>query len=324
MKRLFRIISVCCCMAVLSSCIDEDFNLSDIDTDDITIGNNESEFLMPLASVCITTKDLYQSIGENEVSIKQLYDEVSVWFPSTMPDNADYVDIPRLMSDEQYTRKIFDALYNELLNDSNKRTSVCEYVVKKHRQQLIDLLLKDSNPIVKVMAQELNRFSDGEAVHFLSGVIVTYAELIKSMLYSLATSDIDCLNLHDVDVDIPSLDISHDIEEMLSANLDPASDVNPINAIYIYGHVESDFPFRFLLTPMIENTMIIFGEMSIDKGKTDINEIRIYKEDIQTLFNGSHFNMPITVERYYPYVGYDDMSQITLHLYVRKTGGLKI
>lgn len=324
MKQLFKIISFCFCVAVLSSCIDTDFNLSEIDTDDITIGNNDSEFLMPLASIRISSEDIGQNIGEDEVSIKELYDEVSVWFPSTLPDNADYVDIARLMSDEQYTRKIFDALYNELLNDIDKRTSICEYVVHKHRQQLVDLWLNDSNPIIKVLAQEFNKLSDSEAVYFLSGVIVTYADFIKNMFYGLATADIDCLALNDVDVDIPSLEISSDIEDMLSENLDPASVTNPINAIYIYGYVESDFPFQFLLSPIIENTMIVLGDILIDKGKTDINEIRIYKEDIQTLFNGSHFNMPIVVERYYPYIGYDDTSAITLHLYVRKTGGLKI
>ena len=102
MKRLFLMAVALCCGIAVSSCIDESFDLSDVNTDDVTIGNDDSEFLLPLATVNVTSADICQKAGVNEISLKQMYDEVSIWFPTTLPDNATYIEIERLINDQEY------------------------------------------------------------------------------------------------------------------------------------------------------------------------------------------------------------------------------
>ena len=107
-------------------------------------------------------------------------------------------------------------------------------------------------------------------------------------------------------------------------NIDAADVQNSKNALYIYGTVESDFPCRLLLQPKIENTKIDMGEIAVDRGEVAIDEVSVYKEDLQTIFDGSRLVLPPTLDRYYPYEKFNDDSEITISLSIRKIGGLKM
>lgn len=324
MKYFFMIVSALCCVVTFSSCIDKEYDLTQIDTEDVVIGNDDSEFCMPLLTVHVTSADICQNVGAEEVSIKNLYENLSMWVPATLPGGVVYVDVPRLMAEDEYFDAIFDALYDEIQSNEQKRMSVCLYLVREHRAQLIDILLELPNSAIQIVANGLNKLSDEVAAQILSELVVNYSDIIKEVLRELATVDVDALVLKDIDVDIPSLDISQDIRDMLSDNLDPASDSTPTNALYIEACIDSEFPFTFQLSPAVDGTMIKFGNLTINYGSNEIDQIRIYEEDLHAVIYGSHLSMPISVLRYYPYVEFDDESEIQVHLSVRKTGGLTI
>lgn len=311
------------CFAIMqTSCIDEQYDLSKIDSDDITIGGDESEFKMPLASVKITIDDICQSANMGEISIKELYETMSVWFPESMPDGSTSIDVQRLMNDDAYFQLIFDDLYNELQENDEKRMAVCMYVVKNYRSDFIESLLASSNPEIVLLAKTLNTLSNEAAAEALSLAVKLYPDEIKASVQELSETDMPYLALKDINIDIPPLNISNGVLDLLTANLDSATEKNPVNALYLYGRVESNFPFKFNLSPVLDDALINFGELVIDLGDSNINDIRIYKEDLETIIHGSYLRAPVEVDQYYLYEEFNEDCEMTIYLSLRKTGGL--
>lgn len=323
MKNIIVIIALGAIL-MLPSCIDEDFDLSNVESGDITIGNDDSEFLMPLANVSMTLDEINQEFGNDVVSITQLHEEVSVWMPSELPSGATYIDVTRLLNDDAYYNEIFEALYSEMLTNEQKRAAVSEYLIEKYREELFDALEDSPYPLIVSIVEMLKPLSDTEAAALLSALFMENSAEIKDIVYDLSYEDVSRLELGDVHADIPALDISDEIKDALSNNIDAADVQNSKNALYIYGTVESDFPCRLLLQPKIENTKIDMGEIAVDRGEVAIDEVRVYKEDLQTIFDGSRLVLSLTIDRYYPYEKFNDDSEITISLSIRKIGGLKM
>lgn len=61
-----------------TSCIDNNYDLSEIDTDGVVIGD---EFRLPLATVTVSMSEL----GKDGTDIKALFDEADIWLPSPLP-----------------------------------------------------------------------------------------------------------------------------------------------------------------------------------------------------------------------------------------------
>ena len=62
-----------------TSCIDNNYDLSEIDTDGVVIGD---EFRLPLATVTVSMSEL----GKDGTDIKALFDEADIWLPSPLAD----------------------------------------------------------------------------------------------------------------------------------------------------------------------------------------------------------------------------------------------
>ena len=67
--------------ALASSCIDNAYDLSNVNTDDVTIGDEDSEYRLPLATVYVSMSEL----KEGGADIKTLFDEADIWLPSPLP-----------------------------------------------------------------------------------------------------------------------------------------------------------------------------------------------------------------------------------------------
>lgn len=80
--------------ALASSCIDNAYDLSNVNTDDVTIGDEDSEYRLPLATVYVSMSEL----KEGGADIKTLFDEADIWLPSPLPGNAAYVDLRELQN----------------------------------------------------------------------------------------------------------------------------------------------------------------------------------------------------------------------------------
>ncbi|MFR9250617.1 MAG: hypothetical protein ACLVK4_12165 [Alistipes shahii] len=95
--------------ALLTACIDKDYDLENVDTDNIAIGGDDSKFEVPLARVLVTLED----IANGDLNILELCEKADKWLPSKLPGNADFVDLV-LLSRNSYTDELFDALVAEM------------------------------------------------------------------------------------------------------------------------------------------------------------------------------------------------------------------
>ena len=318
MKKLFLLFL----FAGAVSCIDNDYDLSNIDTDNVTIGGDESEFRMPVAHICMSVNQLCQSSGQDAVSVLELYREADIWLPSTLPGNAEYVEVVRLGSDDAYLASLLEALFDEMDRSESKRMEVCELVANRYRQPFVDFLPSD---VPSEVRQQVTSASDEEAARLIAELYVQMRSQVSASITEIATTYLCDMQLDDVVYEIPGLDLSSDVRDMLVENLDPASVDNPVNALYLTGSIDCEFPFLFRLEPRIEQTHIDFGEIEVDNGRTTtLDEVRFYTEDFDRLYMGSRLLMPVTVERYYPSRGIDENQLVNIHLSLLKTGGLTL
>ena len=99
--------------ALASSCIDNAYDLSNVNTDDVTIGDEDSEYRLPLATVYVSMSEL----NEGGADIKTLFDEADIWLPSPLPGNAAYVDLRELQNTPETITPLLDALIDQMMDD---------------------------------------------------------------------------------------------------------------------------------------------------------------------------------------------------------------
>lgn len=92
-----------------AGCVDKEYDLKDVETDNIAIGDSQSEFRCPLMTIRVSM----QEITDNGIDIENVFRETDIWLPTELPDA--YVDIRRLVSDEAYVSTLLDLLVDELL-----------------------------------------------------------------------------------------------------------------------------------------------------------------------------------------------------------------
>lgn len=81
-----------------TSCIDKDYDLSEIDTDGVVIGD---EFRLPLATVTVGMSEL----SKGDTDIKALFDEADIWLPSPLPGGEKSVDLQKIQDTPSYTQR---------------------------------------------------------------------------------------------------------------------------------------------------------------------------------------------------------------------------
>lgn len=309
---------------MLCSCIDKEYDLSQIESDGIAIGNDDSEFLMPLANINFKAANIELDV-EDDLSITELQNKVNVWLPTQLPNGASYVDVQQLADNREYKQSLLDNLYLEMMADSDKRYDVCSHVIAEYREEVVEMLMNSSNEIVATTAAEIgDNLSDADATEVIATLFVTFPDDVQVAFNDISDEDLINLKVQDVVIEIPALDVSEDVADMLTGNIGEAGDSNSANALYLFGEAESDFPFLFHITPRIENTRVDFGKISIDNGVTNIKEVRIYKQDFDAILNGSLLTVPITLDRYYPNSEITDNNELNISISLRKTGGLKL
>lgn len=321
MKKLLFAIVFCGAM-MLSSCIDEKYDLSNIDSDDITIGGDESEFFMPLATINYAANSI--KTNSRGGTINDLFEEINKWLPSTLPGNESYVDLQR-MEEKEYKAEILNSLYDEILANEKKRTDVCEYVLENHKNELVSRLRTSENAVVANGAILIMATSVNEGVEILSGLIISYPQDVRTIFNSLSDYDLIDYRIEDIYIEIPALDISDDVVQMLSGNLDPESVGDPVNALYIFGSIYSELPLMLQINPYIENTGISLGDISLDeKKRTEFEDIRVNSGDLQVVVDGANLIIPVTLQRYYPNSDFNEDSEIEISISLHKTGGLTL
>lgn len=326
--RKTLIIPLVCITCTLVACIDSDYDLSNIETDDIAIGDSQSEFNMPVATVYFTSQNICNGAEGDEISLKKIYDEVDIWFPSSMVDGNEYIEIFSLLDtedfDQQYLDNLVQAVKDEIANIEQKREQIAMHIATKYRNRFINLIWDSNIDNKAVIAAALENATDEEAAEIIAELIVEYSDEAEQAVAELFTLFLTKLSLVDIHTTVPEIELSADVRDMILDNLDDSSVENPVNSLYIYGVADSEFPFEFEITPCIPETNINFGTITINRGTTDIAPIRIMREDMQALLDGFTVKVPITTVRYYPHEEFTDQTKFSVTFKIRKTGALQL
>lgn len=198
--------------ALASSCIDNAYDLSNVTTDDVTIGDEDSEYRLPLATVYVSMSEL----KEGGADIKTLFDEADIWLPSPLPGNAAYVDLRELQNTPETITPLLDALIDQMMDDDAKITAVADLLAEKYLSTFLPLLPPNTDP-ADFKPVFIEAFRNMPMLH----------DRLSGEVKSLAGSYLTELKVQDVTYDIGKIDIGGDVVDMLCENLDSEGTPNP-------------------------------------------------------------------------------------------------
>ena len=295
--------------ALASSCIDNAYDLSNVNTDDVTIGDEDSEYRLPLATVYVSMSEL----NEGGADIKTLFDEADIWLPSPLPGNAAYVDLRELQNTPETITPLLDALIDQMMDDDAKITAVADLLAGKYLSTFLPLLPPNTDP-ADFKPVFIEAFRNMPMLH----------DRLSGEVKSLAGSYLTELKVQDVTYDIGKIDIGGDVVDMLCENLDSEGTPNPKNTLHLYGSITSALPVSLRLVPYFSPTNVRF-DVTVEPGRTnEIRETQLFESDLRQIIEGAEIILPVLLEKYYP--GYDFTSdqQIIITLRLIKRGGLKL
>ena len=301
--------------ALLTACIDKDYDLENVDTDNIAIGGDDSKFEVPLARVLVTLED----IANGDLNILELCEKADKWLPSKLPGNADFVDLV-LLSRNSYTDELFDALVAEMQSSAAKLDVMTDMMWTDYRHKIAGALGIPAEDQYETQFKEAFR----TAVRSAKREVL---EVVKSQFDSYLTED---LSVEPIDYNIGRVDISDDVIDMIADNLDPEGSGSSKNSLYLAGEIVSRLPVSLYLEPEFKTAAAPFlkFDVTVDATKEEnaIPSTQLYADDLRQIVDGATIRIPIALEIYYRDRGFDNSAkqQITIDLRLVKRGGLKL
>lgn len=304
MKKLLLPLLIAC---LASACVDNDYDLSKIDTDNVTIGDETTTFEMPLATVEVRMDEL----SKDGTDIEALFGEADIWLPKQLPGGKDYLDIERLLSENSYLEELLSALLTQLENDNAKLIALGDLAWEKYRSEFQSLL-----PIQGTVTEEI----------FKTAFRTYFPELpeIQQATRDLAASYLQDLKVEPVEYKIDKIDIGSDVVDMLTDNLDPKETATPKNTLHLYGKIDSSLPVSYRVTPRFIDTEVSFSSFVEPAAQAEIPDTRIYSEDLRRIIEGTDINIQVSLAKYFPKRGFSPEQSLRFMLSLRKKGGLKL
>lgn len=316
MRNLFPLFL---CGLFATACVDNDYDLSKIDTDNIAIGDETSRFEAPMARVYVSMQDLNSSDG---VRIDEIFDEADTWLPTRLPDedaNGSYADVQRLVNDPSYVNdQLLPELLAQMTADAAKLDDVATLLQEKYYDNFTGILTGVSQSEFKTAFIEA--YTTDETLRGLLG------EEVKQLADNyLTTLEVD---LNDLTYDIERIDLSDEVVNMLCDNLDPAETPDPKNTLHLAGNIDNRLPLTLQIAPSFLPTQVSFTtDIAANSAENPLPETRLLAEDLRTIVRGITVQIPVVIEKYYPGKGFDNISdqetQIRIDLHLIKRGALK-
>lgn len=308
MRKLLLLFGV-----LAASCIDRDYDLTQIDTNNVVVGDC---LRFPLATIRVTMAELRQ----NGTDIEEVFAEADDWLPSSLPGGTEWVDIPALNAGGSYLDALIDALITEMKQpDGRKLRTVAGRICTKHKYAFLGLLGLPAN-----VSDE--QFISTFQTEFLrqTAVQTASAQLARDYLGDIR---VDALSYR-----IDRVDITEEVVNMLVDNLDaesvPAD--RRTSTLHLFGEVRSRLPLTMTLSPQFSATRLDFT-VAVDakRAQNPIAEsdgTQLFEEDLRQIVAGIDIRIPVALERYYPALGFrsEEPEQVAIDLRLIKRGGLKI
>lgn len=297
-----------------TACVDKDYDLGNIDTDNIAIGDEGSQFRIPLVKVLVSKDEIKNNAG----NIEEIFREADIWFPSQLPDGK-FVDLVKLQDkdDQTYVNTLLRTLREEMQASDAKLASVVDLVWDKYAAEFL-LLLNLTAPDEQTFKTAFKTAYRNDA-----SLRERLADEVSALARTYLTGS---LGIDQLEYEVGHIDISSDIVDMLADNLDPEGTPNARNTLFLYGQITSGLPLSLLLDPSFSPTEITFQVgVSADKASNDIPQTQLFAEDLRQIVEGITIRIPVTLTEYYPGKGFsDDRYQIVISLSLLKNGGLKL
>lgn len=296
-----------------AGCVDKEYDLKDVETDNIAIGDSQSEFRCPLMTIRVSM----QEITDNGIDIENVFRETDIWLPIELPDA--YVDIRRLVSDEAYVSTLLDLLVDELLVSDTKLDQVVELIwnTPAYRQSV-------TGSVPELDLDDADTFRSLFRSLYQNNAQVR--ELLDEQVRLLAHDYLTALQVDDITYDIDRIDLDDNIVDMLAENLDPEGTPDAKNTLHIYGTIANRLPLSAEIQARLRPTLIeVPVQIDAKSEENVIAETPIYGEDLRTLIHGCQVVIPVTLDRYYRN-GFDNTAdcQLLIELHLVKRGGLKL
>ena len=296
-----------------AGCVDKEYDLKDVETDNIAIGDSQSEFRCPLMTIRVSM----QEITDNGIDIENVFRETDIWLPTELPDA--YVDIRRLVSDEAYVSTLLEQLVDELLVSDAKLDQVVELIwnTPAYRQSV-------TGSVPELDLDDADTFRSLFRSLYQNNAQVR--ELLDEQVRLLAHDYLTALQVDDITYDIDRIDLDDNIVDMLAENLDPEGTPDAKNTLHIYGTIANRLPLSAEIQARLRPTLIeVPVQIDAKSEENVIAETPIYGEDLRTLIHGCQVVIPVTLDRYYRN-GFDNTAdcQLLIELHLVKRGGLKL
>lgn len=296
-----------------AGCVDKEYDLKDVETDNIAIGDSQSEFRCPLMTIRVSM----QEITDNGIDIENVFRETDIWLPTELPDA--YVDIRRLVSDEAYVSTLLDLLVDELFVSDTKLDQVVELIWNNpaYRQSV-------TGSVPELDLDDADTFRSLFRSLYQNNAQVR--GLLDEQVRLLAHDYLTALQVDDITYDIDRIDLDDNIVDMLSKNLDPEGTPDAKNTLHIYGTIANRLPLSAEIQARLRPTLIeVPVQIDAKSEENVIAETPIYGEDLRTLIHGCQVVIPVTLDRYYRN-GFDNTAdcQLLIELHLVKRGGLKL
>lgn len=313
MKKLFLLLLS---GALFSACIDKDYDLENVDTDNITIGGDGSEFTAPLARVLVSMKE----IANNGSDIREIFREADIWLPSPLPGGAKSVDLQELRTSQQAVNTLLETLESQMLTDDAKINAVAEELCEdKYFDTFRELLnLPAGTDPETFIPAFISAFRTDEMLR----------ETLSAETRNVARSYLTTIDVDPVVYDVGHIGISSEVVDMLSDNLDPETEADPKNTLHLEGEIANRLPVSLHIDPEFDPTQISFGvDLEAHALVNKIPSTRLFDDDLRQIVEGITIRIPVTLQYYYPGANNfpeDSDLPIVIDLRLVKRGGLKL
>ncbi len=304
MRKLFLLLGCGICTV---SCIDSDYDFGNISTDNIAIGDENSEFKIPLALIRIGTDE----ISGNGADLSTFFNEADTWLCDPLPDGATSIDIGRVQSDPAYFDALTRGLLQQMKTDDAKMEAVTSLIFDKYRDEFVVPALPTGN-ITKEEYQtafkELFRADIGTFYEQLSEQISQ-----TSRQYLSALEQIEPTNYS-----IGRIDIDSDMLDMI---IGKAGDDDTV--VRLYGTIVSHLPATLQLHPAFQGTAIAFEVTVTPQQTCSFEPVGITKKDLRQMLDDAQINIPISLRTYSPRTFDPSLKEpIVMQLSMHKLGAL--
>ncbi len=294
------------CTVIMGACTDKEYDLGkDIDTDNVGIGGPDSEFVMPLANIHVSSNEL--SVDNRDITA--LFSDVEALIPGSYQS----IEVQQL-GDSKYIDQWVKDLCQGMDNDENEFNRVVEYI---HKNRMEDFRQCGVTPNDDLAAykEEFRRVWSGSK---RSAIETKIREIVVSEIASINTTvNYDC--------DINNDGLDKDVIDML---VDEQND----GALELFGTVLNKMePIECTLKAEFIGTSVGFDVLlpvGVASGTTDnavaVPAVTIPANDAYKIIEHGSLRVTVTPVKYYPRAEYHDGEQVLVNLKLRKKGGLKV